>query len=251
MRNALIYEDNWSDWLDMKIYGPASRWLRYLIFMCLREVSTDEISSLLDVGCGEGTTTFFLSKQFYNAKVDGIDFSRAGIAYAKRWHAPNLTFYHDKTSERLEANYDLVCCFEVLEHIENWEGFLKRIINSSNKYISLSFPTGKMRGFEKNVGHVRNFARGEVELYLSEHNFSMVKGLYAGFPFYSPIYRELCNILNAGENKFTRSKFGIGQKVVSLILFYLFKLFSTKHKHGDQFCGLFKKKVGESNGEKI
>lgn len=247
--NVSIYDNNWPNWLDMKIYGPASRWLRYLIFICLNEVSSDEISSILDVGCGEGCTTFLLAKRFCNSRVDGIDFSQAGIHHAKeRWYSPNLYFYYDKTSDRLNESYDLVCCFEVLEHVENWKAILKRIIDTSNKYIALSFPTGRMRDFEKSVGHIRNFKIGDVESYLSEHAFTSVKCLYAGFPFYSPIYRELCAILDAGKNRLTRGKFGTGQKVASSILFCFFKFFSTKHKYGDQFCGLFKKNIGQSNG---
>ncbi len=113
--------------------------------------------------------------------------------------------------------------------------------DSSNKYLMLSFPTGRMRSFEKIVGHFRNFKKGEVEEFLKGRGFEPVNIFYAGFPFYNPIYREMCNLTNSAGNSFTTGKYNWKQKTVSAVLFFLFRYCSTKHKYGDQFCGLFER----------
>jgi trans-aconitate methyltransferase len=207
----------------MKLYGPASRWLRKLIGELLYEIPQGQINSIIDVGCGEGTTTQFIANKFPNALVRGIDFSEVGIKCAiSHWKLNNLEFKCELDSASLESEWDLVCAFDVLEHIENWQEVLNRMANSSQKYLILSFPTGRMRPFEVHMGHFRNFKKNEVEDFLSSRSFLPKKLFYAGFPFYSPLYRELCNLTNAGSNQFTQSNYGISQKVISSIFYLLY-----------------------------
>ena len=240
--NKRIYDANWDQWSDLKEIGPASRWLRSLIHKHIKTIDTYEINSILDVGCGQGCNTYYLAKWLSDAKVIGIDFSETAIKTAnKLYDKPNLRFEVDVNSTNLASSFDLVTCFEVLEHVDDWQDLLRRIATSANKYVMLSFPVGRMRPFEVNVGHVRNFKIGEVEAFMSENGFEQAAIFYAGFPFYNPLYRELCNITNAANNSFTKGKYGLSQKIVSNIIYLSFRYGSTKSKLGDQFCGLFER----------
>lgn len=237
--NLEIYDASWDSWLDMKHYGPASRWLRSLIADACRQIRPAPLS-VHDVGCGEGTNTLMLAGLHPTARVRGSDFSKTGIAAAQRHPAPpNLAFVHDPDNRALDEAADLVCCFEVLEHVEDWRPFLARLAGSANHHLLLSFPTGRMRAFEVNVGHVRNFMTGEVETELESLGFRAVHVSYAGFPFYSPLYREFCQFTNAGDDRLTRGAYGPARKWLSNILYALFRFASTRRRHGDQFVGLF------------
>lgn len=237
--NQAIYDASWESWLDMKTYGPASRWLRSLIADACREIRPAPMS-IHDVGSGEGTTTLMLAQLYPRADVRGSDFSSAGIAVSRRHHAQsNLHFAHDPDNRALDDPADLVCCFEVLEHVEDWKAFLARLAGSARQHLLLSFPTGRMRPFEVNVGHMRNFAHGQVEDALAGLGFQPTRVSYAGFPFYSPLYREFCQLTNAGDDKLTRGKYGLARRFVSAVLYILFRYFSTRRRHGDQFVGLF------------
>jgi trans-aconitate methyltransferase len=240
--NRAIYDEHWEMWLDMKMYGPASRLLRSLIYDQLQGLERGEIQSLLDVGCGEGTITWHLAKWLPQARVVGIDFSGVGIECGRtRYSLPNLTFEHDEQSRRLSERFDMVTAFEVLEHIEDWQSLLARMATAANKYVMLSFPTGRMRAFEVHVGHFRNFNRGEVETFMGEQGFAPERIFYAGFPFYSPLYREACNLTNSASNSFTTGRYGARQKIVASALYRLFRHGSTRRRLGDQFCGLFRR----------
>jgi 2-polyprenyl-3-methyl-5-hydroxy-6-metoxy-1,4-benzoquinol methylase len=82
--NRQIYDANWQSWLDMKVHGPASRWLRSLIRSQINAIPHPErIRSILDVGCGEGTITYSLAKWLPGAKTVGVDFSETGIRCAE------------------------------------------------------------------------------------------------------------------------------------------------------------------------
>jgi SAM-dependent methyltransferase len=243
--NRKIYDEHWGEWLDMKRLGPASRWLRTLIADHVKTIrgSGDEIANILDVGCGEGTITAELAVLFPQAKVRGIDFSKTGIDCARAsYRKPNLEFQHDVDSNALTERYDMVTAFEVLEHADDWEGLLGRMTDASRRYVMMSFPLGRMRSFEVHVGHLRNFRRGQVEHFMAQRDFTPVHVFQAGFPFYSPLYREACNVTDSASNRFTTGKYGVSQKLVATFIYALFRYASSKRHLGDQFCGLFRRR---------
>jgi SAM-dependent methyltransferase len=240
--NHILYNEKWEGWVDMKIYGPASRWLRSLISDQISFMNRGSVKSILDVGSGEGTITHFLAQKFPKASVLGVDFSESGIECARAsYHLPNLSFKHDLDSRALAKKYDLVTAFEVLEHVEEWQDLLGRMADASKKYVLVSFPTGRMRPFERNVGHLRNFKKGEVEEFLATKGCKPVSVYYTGFPFYNPLYRELCQLTDSANNKFTQGKYGFAQKTIGWFFFVLFRFFSTRRRLGNQFCGLFER----------
>ena len=238
--NKEIYDANWASWTYMKVHGPASRWLRFLIQSQLELIpNPNKIRSVLDIGCGEGTATFFLSEQLPNADVLGVDFSKVAIACAQsRYIRKNLKFQYDDELHCLQNRYDMVTAFEVLEHVDDWRNLVRRVALAADRFVMFSLPTGRMRAFERELGHYRNFERGEMERFLAESGFAPVAVFYAGFPFYSPFYREVCNLTYSVSDSFMVGRFGFGRMLLAQIFYALFRL-STKRQFGDQFCGLF------------
>lgn len=241
--NRAIYDANWDRWSDQKVYGPASRWLSWLVRRTLDGIERSAIRSAIDVGCGQGSMTSMIADQLPGASVLGIDLSETGIRAAQTsYPQANLKFAVDVDSSALEhRRYDLATCFEVLEHVEDWESMLQRICGASKRYVLLSFPTGRMRPFERAVGHVRNFQRGQVEGFMRHNGFEGIEIRYAGFPFYSPLYRDFCNLMDAGNSAFASGRYGLPQKIVGSVLFAMFRYLSSS-RTGDQFCGLFERR---------
>jgi len=241
--NKQIYDEKWAVWSDMKIYGPKSRWLRDLIMSCLRNTTSCSVRDILDVGCGEGSNTNFLHEHF-NCNATGIDISETGIQVSKNNYCDKSNMHFYTTEEmpiyEIDKKFDLVSCFEVLEHEDDWQTLLSQIIDVSRRYVLLSFPTGRMRPFEVHVGHVRNFKKGEVENFMFQNGFKAVYICYAGFPFYSPVYRNICNFFDISHAKFAGSgKYGLKQRMICSLTYAFFRYLSTQRKHGDAFCGLF------------
>jgi len=241
--NKAIYNAHWQAWVDMKRYGPANRWLRSLLVDVTHDIAPEQVVTILDVGCGEGTNTAFLAEVFAHADITGIDFSSEGIRIANMHYArEKLHFRFDDESFVLKNyQFDLITSFDVLEHIHDWQAFLIDMSNAANKYILLAVPTGKMRPFEIKVGHLRNFKSNEIESFLAARGWRVKEAFYAGFPFYSPIYRDICNIFDVGDNDYVKGNYGFFTKVLCSVLFGLFAKCSTKRKWGDYFVGLFEK----------
>ena len=243
MDNYKIYNNLYKRYSNTFGYTGGIRYQFYLIKTLLKYINKD-INTILDIGAGEGSKTYLLSEYFSNAKVFGIDFTEEGINLAKnKYKKSNL--YFEKLDvfniDKKETSYDIVSCFEVLEHVEDWQTLLKKITDISDKYILISVPTGRMREYEVNIGHLRNFQNGEIENFLKVNGFDIVKVFYAGFPFYSPLGRDWINKNYKSYDKSMSTEIiSIKGKIFHTMLYILLRYFCFKNI-GDQFIGLFEK----------
>jgi hypothetical protein len=83
-------------------------------------------ASVLDIGCGEGYGTAELARTA--RLVIGLDVDLPTLEHARRrYPAANLTWVR-ASAERLPfraASFQLICCFQVLEHLPDPERFLR------------------------------------------------------------------------------------------------------------------------------
>ena len=95
---------------------------------------------ILDIGCGGGLLSEGVSKLWAN--VYGIDFVKENINVAKK-HAKknNLKINYevkDFEKEKISSKYDIIIIFEVLEHLYDWESFIKKIRSNLKKKWSIN-----------------------------------------------------------------------------------------------------------------
>ncbi len=86
---------------------------------------------ILDLGCGEGYGSAILAEAG-PASVLGVDIDQLSIEYAREtYRRPNLSFAvgaAPSLSDFPSAGFDLVVCFEVIEHLEEQEATLSEIV---------------------------------------------------------------------------------------------------------------------------
>jgi SAM-dependent methyltransferase len=250
--NRKIYNEIWTSGggeLEIAYYQQSSgaRWFRALLGDMLKVLKKEEITSVADIGCGLGINAAVLAQCFPAATVSGFDFAENAVAKASQyWQTrySNLSFaVEDVTEASFGKSYDLVCLMEVLEHLEDWQGMLDKITDVTDKYLFLTFPTGRMRSYEPQVGHLRNFKKGEVEEYLSRHGFEPIKRYYAGFPFYSPLWRDLQGLFFKEYNEVRHQEMSRTLAFFHRIYYILLRYLSFKHI-GDS-CMVILQKVRE------
>lgn len=214
------YNTLWSHvWGDMQKYGPIHRHHRRLLLKLLLKYTYHKI---LDVGCGNGENLMYLQKYFPHAKLAGVDISWKAFNTSKDIF-PYIKFIElDVTNGSINELYDLIICFDVLEHIKDDLMALRNIQKMANRHILISTLEGKMRGFEKDIGHVRNYQKGELEEKLSLCGFKIVKKINWGFPLYSPLYRDCLNV--GLVNKQTYGQYRKYKITLCRFLYYLFYL---------------------------
>jgi SAM-dependent methyltransferase len=123
---------------------------------------------VLDVGCGVGTLCLYLASK--GAKTKGVDVSERAITIAK--HAAktlqlkNVEFVKKQLWSG-KADFDLVICSEVIEHVEDDQRLLKDIKDKLKKRGRLLLTTpsknnflyrvGYYKKFDQEVGHLRRY----------------------------------------------------------------------------------------------
>ena len=151
-------------------------------------------TTVLDIGCGGGLVSEGLSK--IGATVTGIDFIKENIKVAKM-HAKknNLEidyFVKDFEKEKITSKYDVIIILEVLEHLNNWEEFIKKIklslkkngtliistINRNlvSKFLTLDIGENFLKLIPLNTHTFYKFIKPEeLEQVLSFNNFENIK----------------------------------------------------------------------------
>ena len=150
---------------------------------------------IVDVGCGIGAGSNVLSQEA--DFVWGIDKNERSVRFAKEaftrnknniYYSSQISFDHIDFMEdnREFMKFDVVVAIEVIEHIEDWQGFVSRLIqkfdngrqgvdgttyfistpNRNNRTLSKEQPTNKF--------HVREWTSQEMATALGRH-FSSVK----------------------------------------------------------------------------
>ena len=106
---------------------PKHRLTGYHDFF-IRHVGSGE--SVLDVGCGDGSVDYDIVKAVPDVRVTGIDMSQENVEKARSLHPhERITFVRGRVPEDLpREHFDAVILSNVLEHLEEREAFLGRII---------------------------------------------------------------------------------------------------------------------------
>lgn len=233
------FSENTVDYLRK---SAGARWFNDLLVITMQHANKKSIKTVADVGCGVGHKTLTLKKELPKADVTGFDFSESAIKAGKKAYGPEGVKYshQDITKKDYRKRYDLISAFDVLEHIDKWEEMVDKLIAINNKYLLFSFPVGRMRPYEKSIGHFRNFQRDQMEEFLATRGYRTVHTFYAGFPFFSPILRDLTQLFSKNYSETISSKMSPTGVLIHKVWYILFRYLSLKHR-GDVFIGLFEK----------
>ncbi len=96
---------------------------------------------VLEIGCGNGNVLKVLQYTCKNGSVFGVDFFREGLRYAKKRNISNL-IQGDIHHLPFKNRFDLICLFDVLEHLQDDESILnnlRELLNDSG-YLLLTVP---------------------------------------------------------------------------------------------------------------
>jgi SAM-dependent methyltransferase len=177
---------------DMQDVGPVHRHMRRLL---KRLLSGLEYRDSLDVGCGAGHNLDLIAGGRPLTTVSGADVSAEAIGLA-RARSECEFFQLDIEREAIARQWDLVFSALVLEHLDDDVAALRHMRAMTKRHLVLATVAGafeRYRRWEHQVGHVRNYARGELERKLEAEGMTVRRALYWGFPFYSPLMRTIQN----------------------------------------------------------
>lgn len=106
-----------------KVYLPMAKW-------SLSFLPAKQFHHILDLGVGNGATTYYLSQRFKAESIIGIDISEKAIEQAKRLHSDHTITFKQANIEKTDYpsnSFDLICAFQNHFHWNNLRGSLLEI----------------------------------------------------------------------------------------------------------------------------
>lgn len=142
----------------------------------------------LDIGSATGTISFYITSR--GLIVDGIELSKNAILNANLNKTAlvikNVNFINTSIEKyNSSKEYDLIVCFEVLEHIVNDLNCLKMInrFMKKNSIFAISVPSvnaplyklGYLTNFDRKVGHLRRYSMSTIKALLNRSGFIIIE----------------------------------------------------------------------------
>jgi len=189
------YDDLWrTKWGDIQRYGPVHR---HTLEGLVRMVASLDVRTVLDVGCGSGENLAALAAGG-KYELAGLDISEAALALSRQRVPSARLMQLDIQTEALLERFDLVISVQVVEHLLDDTSALKNMAEMAKKYVFISTMQGRMRRSERAIGHIRNYSALELRRKLESAGLEVLQMAGWGFPFYSPLYRSLTELLPGG-----------------------------------------------------
>ena len=174
-----------SDYEEMLTTQSVHWWFegkrRVINSIISKKIIPQKNSSILEIGSGTGANLSVLSKYGNVTAMELDDYARETIrenlcaSKVKGWLPDGL-------GEIRGQAFDIICMFDVLEHIEN-DGaaleVLKPYLKREGKII-ITVPAYQwlFSVHDKNLGHYRRYTRGGLVRLLAEHGFTVI---YSGY----------------------------------------------------------------------
>jgi 2-polyprenyl-3-methyl-5-hydroxy-6-metoxy-1,4-benzoquinol methylase len=169
-----------------KGFGIRAFGHRHRLRAIFRELDNFKLSKnsvrFCDIGCSNGFITRLIQQHLSPIASVGLDYDAENIAYARSMY-PEMEFAEVNLNEISIINefFDLVTCFETLEHVGNLENAIKNILFRISPggvcLVSVPIEHG-VRGFVKYLVKKLVFRYTVSELGISE--FKYLKILFGG-----------------------------------------------------------------------
>ncbi|MEO7765800.1 MAG: class I SAM-dependent methyltransferase [Ferruginibacter sp.] len=145
-------------------------------------------ASVVEVGCGAGGVLFELSQLNPVIKsLNGYDISPQAIELAKQFENERIHFYCADYLLIKPSNSQFLLMIDVLEHIEDYTGFLKEL-KSKSEYFVFHVPLDLccrtvlkphvLYQQRQSVGHIHYFSKEIIEWALLDAGYKIIDQVY-------------------------------------------------------------------------
>ena len=173
-------------------------------------------ASLCEVGCGTGEILLNLAKSFPGAEFSGFEISPHAYQRAKTKGGSRVSFNFGDILDQEGLHYDILLIADVIEHVEDYIGFIKKLKPLAGKkifHIPLDLSVQSlMRGWpitnlRRNVGHLHYFFKDTALATLQDCGYKIIDHRYTASRLELPnqalssrlmsVPRQLCFNINA------------------------------------------------------
>lgn len=148
-----------------------------IILWVLRRINPKVGDTFLEVGCGTGFVLSAVSKELPGLKLSATEFFGEGLEIA-RLRVPQCQFdQQDARQIEIESAYDLIGCFDVLEHIREdllvLSNFRRALKDSGFLLITVPQHKWLWSSLDEYAHHVRRYRYNDLALKLRKAGFKI------------------------------------------------------------------------------
>lgn len=129
--------------------------------------------TVLDIACGMGAGSRILYEAGA-ASVKGVDIDPVTVEYAKMYQSAGLSYEVGNILNPL-GEYDLIVCFETIEHIADYPLALLNLAKACKETLIISSPSADYVGGHDNPFHYREFTIAELSAELEALGFKTIE----------------------------------------------------------------------------
>lgn len=146
------------------------------------------LGTICEIGCGAGEILHQLQLNLpNNVNFYGYDISPQAYALCKYRENTRLHFFNEELPDNSIHNIDLLLCMDVVEHIEDYLGFLRKLRNKANykifhlpidmtvQMVLRNKPIIRVREV---VGHLHYFSKDTALLSLKDAGYKILDWFY-------------------------------------------------------------------------
>jgi cyclopropane fatty-acyl-phospholipid synthase-like methyltransferase len=146
-----------------------------------------ELGNICEIGCGTGEILLGLERQFPDVALSGYEIAPQAFNRAAEKATERTTFYLDDMLQRPELHFDLILAADVIEHVEDYLGFLTRLkpmaeykifhipLDLSAQSVARSRPIMDLR---RGVGHIHYFYKQSALAALEDCGYEVLDWFY-------------------------------------------------------------------------
>lgn len=172
------------------VTAPAPRYMLRIAVLdhLFKQYINKSIDSFLEIGPGLGDVTHYLLENTNIQSGGAIDPSLEviNILQKRLSNFTNFKSYHGELNHFSLDTVNLICAFEVLEHIENDDSFLKKIQKTLTPdglfFMSVPAYQRKWQRQDEWAGHVRRYEKDDLRQKLHLAGFRIEAIFDYGFP---------------------------------------------------------------------
>lgn len=183
-----------------KKFLPENNFTHYYSFKAIKKYLKGK--NALEIGCGAGSNSFYIAKN--GIRTTGLDISEKVIRICKEsskiLNIKHLTNFvnADFLQYKTRKKFDLIICYEVIEHIKDDKKSLQKIrsllkekgicilsVPSSN---SLLFRLGYTKEFDKTAGHLRRYNKQSIINLCKKANLNIIEVIKVEGPVRDAIF---------------------------------------------------------------
>jgi ubiquinone/menaquinone biosynthesis C-methylase UbiE len=203
---------------------------KYWWWVARRELITNELDRLvqkpvkmLDLGCGTGVN--LRSFTSYGSTV-GVDFSPAALAFCRTRVDTRLVQADAQDLPFENASFDVVCCLDVLEHIEDdskaAREFFRVLVPRGLLVLTVPALQRLWSGHDEALGHKRRYDKRSLSLILNSNGFEVKTISYWNFSLLMPVAMvRLLKRLRKNNHAAASDPIGLPAPVNAILTFLL------------------------------